>query len=552
MNTSRLSRLTAGSHLLVCIYLAIAGLVAGCEGPEPKESVQLTEGVAIIIPTGWSQLDNGFANMVELVGVPQEKQADSMGTFPARLRVFVETRRSFDESVARLGEIAAEWEGPREYFLIDDWPALERRYDMPLPRRGQDAGKSQAIAPSITVAVAYDSTLVRIEGHLNPDSDRALLDTIARAGRSLQIDRKGESENSKKALERLRKKVSADRHTAERTGHAGGPPHLHFVRDFLRRELVTTYLFNDVPNTIDDPVLAVGGASEISVAVADDGQDVVVATNSGFSFSNDGGQTFNFGGGTPGPNNSVDGDPSVTWAQSDTFYYGYIAFPDGTAAWNNVQGCSTGISLRYPVVELVTAALFLALALRHGGGPMLPVWWAFSAALVAGAVIDFDHQIIPDEITLGGLAAALLLVPAAQVFSGTDFVSAMLRSLGGAMTGGGLFWAVGFCHARVSTALGREFAHWPGEGEPVPTPRSLDYWLWFPGVGLGDVKLLAMIGAVMGPMGVLWTIFAASLAGLVLGLGYAVVTRQWNAPFGFGPAIASGALLVALLPDAWL
>jgi prepilin signal peptidase PulO-like enzyme (type II secretory pathway) len=53
-------------------------------------------------------------------------------------------------------------------------------------------------------------------------------------------------------------------------------------------------------------------------------------------------------------------------------------------------------------------------------------------------------------------------------------------------------------------------------------------------------------------MGVLWTIFAASLAGLVLGLGYAVVTRQWNAPFGFGPAIASGAVLVALLPGAWL
>ncbi len=214
--------------------------------------------------------------------------------------------------------------------------------------------------------------------------------------------------------------------------------------------------------------------------------------------------------------------------------------------------CAAAISPRSAAVERVTGALFLALALRHGGGPMLPVWWAFSAALVAGAVIDFHHQIIPDEISLGGLAAELLLVPAAQVFSGVDFASAMLRSLGGALTGGGLFWAVGFCHARVSSALGREFAHWPGEGEPGPTPASLDYWLWFPGVGLGDVKLLAMIGAVMGPMGVLWTIVAAALAGLALGLGFALVTRQWNAPFGFAPAIASGALLVALLPGAWL
>ena len=119
------------------------------------------------------------------------------------------------------------------------------------------------------------------------------------------------------------------------------------------------------------------------------------------------------------------------------------------------RGCSAAISPRYPVVELMTGALFLALALRYGGGPMLPVWWAFSAALVAGAVIDFDHQIIPDEITLGGLVAALLLVPAAHVYSGAEFGSALLRSFAGAVTGGGHFWLVGFSHARVSTELGR-------------------------------------------------------------------------------------------------
>jgi prepilin signal peptidase PulO-like enzyme (type II secretory pathway) len=112
--------------------------------------------------------------------------------------------------------------------------------------------------------------------------------------------------------------------------------------------------------------------------------------------------------------------------------------------------------------------------------------------------------------------------------------------------GGGLFWLVGFVHARISAALGREFEHWPGQGQPLPAPRSLDYWIWFPGIGLGDVKLLAMIGAVLGPFGVLQTILAASLAGLVLGLAWAAVTRNFHTPFGFGPAIAAGALLVVL------
>ena len=97
-------------------------------------------------------------------------------------------------------------------------------------------------------------------------------------------------------------------------------------------------------------------------------------------------------------------------------------------------------------------------------------------------------------------------------------------------------------------ATGRRFEHWPAPGEAPPRPASLDYWTWFLGVGFGDVKLLAMIGAVLGPVGAVETILVASLAGLVLGLGFAVATRHWNAPFGFGPAIAFGALVVLLAP----
>ena len=230
------------------------------------------------------------------------------------------------------------------------------------------------------------------------------------------------------------------------------------------------------------------------------------------------------------------------------------------AAWDNVpvlsylwlrgrcRHCAARISPRYPLVELFTAVIFGALALRHGPIAMTPVWCAFAAALIAAAIIDFDRRIIPDEISLGGLLLAVILVPGVRAATGTPLVEALTTTFAGALLGGGLLWFVGFTHARISEALGREFEHWPGPGEERPRPNELDYWVWFPGLGFGDVKLLALVGAVLGPVGALETIFAAALCGLILGLGFALLTRRWNAPFGFGPAIAVGALVVLLLP----
>jgi len=178
---------------------------------------------------------------------------------------------------------------------------------------------------------------------------------------------------------------------------------------------------------------------------------------------------------------------------------------------------------------------------------MTPLYCAFAAALVAAAVIDLDHRLIPDEISLGGLLLGLALVPAARALAGLPYADALLGSAGGALLGGGALWIVGFAHARVSQALGRRFEHWPGEGAALPRPGELDYWTWFPGLGFGDVKLLAFAGAVLGPVGVLEAIVAASLLGLLLGAAAAVAAGRLSVPFGFGPAIAAGALLVALL-----
>ncbi len=214
--------------------------------------------------------------------------------------------------------------------------------------------------------------------------------------------------------------------------------------------------------------------------------------------------------------------------------------------------CAGSISLRYPAVELVTGLLFVAVAWRFG-----PTWWTpihclFVAALVAAAMIDFDHQIIPDSISLGGLVVAILVIPAANAWYGMPYVEALIRSAAGAMVGAGVLWLVAFIHARICVALGRQFDHWPGEGEALPRPTEADYWLWFPGLGLGDVKLLGMIGAVVGAVGVLDTIVASSLIGLVLGGVQASARGALGEPFGFAPAIALGAIASLFLPQLWL
>ncbi len=214
------------------------------------------------------------------------------------------------------------------------------------------------------------------------------------------------------------------------------------------------------------------------------------------------------------------------------------------------RGCRARISLRYPAVEALTGALFAAVVARHGLDALTPAWWTFVALLVAAAAIDLDHQIIPDELSLGGLAAGLVALPALRAASGQAYTDALLHAIVGAVVGGGLLWLVGFLHARMAAARGRRFAHWPGEDAEYPRPSSSDYWTWFPGLGFGDVKLLAMIGAFLGPAPVIEVILAASLVGLAFGLVWAAATRSWSAPFGFGPAIAAGALLVLLLPPS--
>lgn len=174
------------------------------------------------------------------------------------------------------------------------------------------------------------------------------------------------------------------------------------------------------------------------------------------------------------------------------------------------RGCQGAISPRYPLVEALVAGLFVALLLWHGPGPRLPVDWALAAALVAIAFIDWDHQVIPDAITMPGIAIGLacsLLMPP----------PIWLDSLAGVVVVGGMMWGLS------------AFYRWR-------SGRT--------GLGMGDVKLVAMLAAFLGLQPALGILVLGSLLGLIHGvilIGLVGGGRRTRIPFG--PALALAGLL---------
>jgi leader peptidase (prepilin peptidase) / N-methyltransferase len=104
--------------------------------------------------------------------------------------------------------------------------------------------------------------------------------------------------------------------------------------------------------------------------------------------------------------------------------------------------CRAKISFRYPLVELLTASLFLATWIRFGV-PLAPVYWVLLALLIAATFIDIEHFLIPDEITLGGAAAGLILSALfPQMMQATSHFESLCFSLGAAALGFGLLWLI--------------------------------------------------------------------------------------------------------------
>jgi leader peptidase (prepilin peptidase)/N-methyltransferase len=173
------------------------------------------------------------------------------------------------------------------------------------------------------------------------------------------------------------------------------------------------------------------------------------------------------------------------------------------------RDCGARIPLRYPLVEILSGA-FAAMAIaRFGFGGQAVLMFALIAALLVITFIDLDHRIIPDAITLPGIPVGL----AASFGPG---VISPFESLIGILAGGGSLFLVAW-------------------GYQLITQRE--------GMGGGDIKLLAMIGAFLGWKGVLFTIFVASLTGTLAGMAL-IFRRRGNMKLAvpFGPFLAVGAI----------
>jgi leader peptidase (prepilin peptidase)/N-methyltransferase len=181
------------------------------------------------------------------------------------------------------------------------------------------------------------------------------------------------------------------------------------------------------------------------------------------------------------------------------------------------RACRAPIAGRYPIIELATALTALATFAAYGWSLSLAVSFAFLCALIVVSVIDLDHQIIPDAISLPGILIGFLL----SLLPGAP---SPVESLAGLLLGGGILWGVAEGYYRLT---GRE------------------------GMGGGDVKLLAMIGAFLGWRAIPVTLMIGSLVGSLVGAALILLRgRDARNPIPFGPFLAAGAACAVFFGDA--
>ncbi|MGM0472411.1 MAG: prepilin peptidase [Bacillota bacterium] len=170
--------------------------------------------------------------------------------------------------------------------------------------------------------------------------------------------------------------------------------------------------------------------------------------------------------------------------------------------------CNTKISYQYPVVELVTGLVFLLLFQQYQLSIELLIYLLLSSLLIVSAVIDFKHQIIPNQITYTGIIVGLIF---SVLFNHLSFISAFW----------GLIIPAGFLFLITIITKG--------------------------GVGMGDIKLVGMIGTYIGAKSTMMGIFLGSLIGSMIGLlliGLKVV--DWKERVPFGPFLALGNLVMVI------
>jgi leader peptidase (prepilin peptidase)/N-methyltransferase len=204
--------------------------------------------------------------------------------------------------------------------------------------------------------------------------------------------------------------------------------------------------------------------------------------------------------------------------------------------------CSGTISGRYMLVEFLTGLLFLLVWLqfvplngRHlfalspiMDWKLVPIYWLIVSGLILGTFVDFEHLIIPDRVTLGGIVAGLLLSLAApSLHEETRYLHGLGWAGIGAVIGWGLLWMI----AIFGRLLFRKEA-----------------------MGFGDVKLMGAIGAFLGAKAVFFTVMVSSFVGSIVGITLVVAgQKNMQSRIPYGPYLALAALIWMFWgPSIWL
>jgi len=178
--------------------------------------------------------------------------------------------------------------------------------------------------------------------------------------------------------------------------------------------------------------------------------------------------------------------------------------------------CRARISIRYPIVELVTMGVFVLHGAVFGWSALLVPRLVFACAMIVLFAIDLEHQLLPNIITLPGIVVGII--------ASSVLPPGITDALIGMVVGGGVLWLIGEAYFRFS---GQE------------------------GMGGGDVKMLAMIGAFLGWKLVLVTLVLSSVLGSIIGL-IVIALRKGGMKYAlpYGTFLALGALVASLAGDA--
>jgi leader peptidase (prepilin peptidase)/N-methyltransferase len=177
--------------------------------------------------------------------------------------------------------------------------------------------------------------------------------------------------------------------------------------------------------------------------------------------------------------------------------------------------CGVPVSMQYPIVELITGVLFVLVVWMTPPGPLLASRLLLVCILIALFGIDLEHQILPNVITLPGIVAGVLL----SLIAPPGWKDSLL----GVLLGGGVLYAI-----------------------------AGGYYLWRreEGLGMGDVKMLAMIGAFLGWKAVLVTLVLSSFSGALIGMALIAAQRGgMKLALPFGTFLAVGALAAMLVGE---